>query len=234
MATDFNYQTKNDLVDAANRTAKSAQSQYEHSTYLYFLARYLVILYEVKFAALPMQVWNEYRNALDHHFRSVTTTDAPAMASHIRKMEGHLHRAVLDVCKLFCRHYSEALEKTYQALNSDTVRFVDNGKFEDEYLRSMRGAQSLFVHAKAQDLALGDGANGDKDILNLYLDSVYKLLTTEELLDAKIHDISKATLLIKGLQDKGSVHHIRDSLIAKGIWSFVLFVLGLIVAKFFL
>ncbi|MBE0491312.1 MAG: hypothetical protein IBX44_03560 [Sulfurospirillum sp.] len=96
------FKTKDELLQKAGEQSNKVEEKYKQSIFLYFIARYFVSVHEAKFGTIPIQVWNEYRNALDHFFRNLTNND-PA---HIGKMEGHIQRAVLDILKsivIWCR-----------------------------------------------------------------------------------------------------------------------------------
>jgi hypothetical protein len=66
------------------------------AVYLYFLTKQAASIYEAKIQYLPLQVYNEMRNALDHYFRAVISKDKSRL-SHIGKMEGHLQRAFVII-----------------------------------------------------------------------------------------------------------------------------------------
>jgi hypothetical protein len=97
----FDIKTSEDLLKFADEYSIKASEGFASSLKLYFIARYFVAIVECRFYQVPIQVWNEYRNALDHFFRDMTDPSH----NHKRKMESHLLRASLDVIKLFC-HYS--------------------------------------------------------------------------------------------------------------------------------
>ena len=216
-ATDI-FDSKEKLEEAASSIATEAPEALYQPTYLYFLARFLVIFYEVNFAELPVQVWNEYRNALDHHFRSLTGKDNEETSKHLRKMEGHLQRAVLDICKLSCHKTEERFAKALILENQQALRLVDNGEFYLQVNDLFKKAKNAFVSAKAWDLGLGDGANLDRTIVGKYLEAFYSYRNAELFLECGRSKIITAEQQIRAIQVQSSRHHIRDSLIAKTIW----------------
>ena len=67
------FDTKEELLAEAQKQAQRVEEfNLKKATKLYFLARYFVAVYESRFSQIPIQVWNEYRNALDHYFRYLT------------------------------------------------------------------------------------------------------------------------------------------------------------------
>ncbi len=46
----------------------------KEAAYLYFLTKQAASIYEAKIKYLPLQVYNEMRNSLDHYFRAIIVT----------------------------------------------------------------------------------------------------------------------------------------------------------------
>ncbi|MBK6639240.1 MAG: hypothetical protein IPG34_17235 [Rhodocyclaceae bacterium] len=101
------------INDEFSRSSKSiSESLQGHDVELkdgvnvYFLTKQVIALYEAQINYLPLQVYNEMRNALDHYMRAITfsglTQPNERRRHHINKMTGHLQRALLDVIKLTC------------------------------------------------------------------------------------------------------------------------------------
>lgn len=216
-ATDI-FDSKEKLEEAASLIAADAPEGLRQPTYLYFLARFLVIFYEVNFAELPVQVWNEYRNALDHYFRSLTGKDKEEASKHLAKMEGHLQRAVLDICKLSCHRTEGRFADALLSENQQALRLVDNGEFYLQVNELFKKAKNAFVSAKAWDLQLGDGASLDRTIVGKYLEAFYSYRNAELFLECSRSKIVTAEQQVRSIQVQSSRHHIRDSLIAKIIW----------------
>jgi hypothetical protein len=210
------FNSKEKLEEAASLISIKAPDGLRQSTYLYFLARYLVIFYEANFAEVPVQVWNEYRNALDHYFRSITGENEAS--KHLTKMEGHLQRAVLDICKLSCHKTEGRFAQALASENKDALRLVDNGEFYSHLIEMFNEAKETFVSAKACDLRLGDGANMDREIVGKYLQALYSYRYAELFLENRRAKILTAEQQVRAIQHQGSKHHIRDSLIAKALW----------------
>lgn len=223
--------TKKELEAAAEYTATKASSpELQQVVYLYFLARYLVVIFETSFAGLPIQVWNEYRNALDHYIRHLTQQPADT-TDHLRKLEGHVQRAVLDVSKLLCHKKYERLSTKISTESREALRLVDNGDFVTHLENQLERALKEFETAKMQDLSLGDDAKNNREILGQYLDAYYAIAEAEEYWASKREAIQKATTHMSALKataaHQSSREHVRDSLVAKFIWTvagFILFV----------
>lgn len=59
-------------TDSVNRTQ---DAKLKSSIYYYTISRALVAIFEANSYKLPVQVWNEYRNSLDHLMRSAMADD---------------------------------------------------------------------------------------------------------------------------------------------------------------
>ena len=81
--------------ELANRVTTE---KYKKIAETYFLLKHATSLYEAHSKVLPIQVFNEMRNALDHFVRSLIQ-DGDEEGAHINKMEGHLQRALFDISK---------------------------------------------------------------------------------------------------------------------------------------
>lgn len=211
------YENRKILEEDANLISELAPPEYKQITYLYYIARYLVVVYETAFSAIPIQVWNEYRNAFDHYIRHITkqkedTTD------HIKKIEGHIQRAVLDVAKLICHHTEDLLAKDIDLLNKNALMLIDNGGFYNSLLSEFDRARSLFVRAKTIDIVLGEDANHNNKILSAYLDSVYGYINVQVILRNKRKDIQNAYTQYLAIRHESKTEHILLSLAGKAIW----------------
>lgn len=225
--------TREELEAAAEHTsAKASSPELQQVVYLYFLARYLVVIFETSFARLPIQVWNEYRNALDHYVRHLTQQPTDT-TDHIRKLEGHVQRAVLDVSKLLCHKKYERLSGKVAAESREALRFVDNGDFVTNLENQLERALKEFEMAKMQDLSLGDDAKNNREILGQYLDAYYAIAKAEEYWASRREAIQKATAHMSELKaaaaHQSSSEHVRDSLLAKLIWGTAGFVILLVI-----
>lgn len=224
------FNSREELEYAANEIAKLAPPEYQNITKLYFCARYLVVVYEVAFAAIPVQVWNEYRNAFDHFIRGVTSTGIRA-AGHTKKIAGHVQRAVLDISKLLCHDTLQLLEKQIASMSHEALSLVDNGDFKHELDDALENAQNKFIKAKHTDINLGDEARTNETIVGLYLDAVYASIDIQKILRERKKDIFNASIKHKAIQKEGAKEHVVLSLISKGIWYALAFFLGMAVLK---
>lgn len=171
------FETKEELLEAATEQADRVQTpELNQSTKLYFIARYFVAVFESRNGQIPIQVWNEYRNALDHYFRHITDSykeEDVERKSHLAKMEGHLQRAVLDVLKLLCHKTQEAVSEEKDGHLLEVLRLVDSGEFIEKFNKDYNAAVKLFSFAKISDLNLGDDAATNTEILGHYLDAAF-------------------------------------------------------------
>jgi len=211
------FKTKEKLVDAAHEQADKVDSNYQQSTYLYFIARYFVSVFESRYGVIPVQVWNEYRNALDHFFRHLTNnspkqpsnTDGK-VAGQLFKMEGHLQRAALDIMKILCHRTKDSVAKIKDSYKAEVLQLVDNGKFYTYLITETNKAEELFERAKIYDNNLGETARLDKEVINKYLDAVFVFDAIKIELINKAAEIEVANNNYKSIHNnasKGSTKH---------------------------
>jgi len=222
---EFKPKIRADLESAATEVSNIAPEDYQHSVFLYFIARYLVAVFEAKFAQLPIQVWNEYRNALDHFFRHITS--GAESSRHLAKFEGHIQRAVLDIAKTICHMSAERFAADMEKENTEALRLVNDGDFYSELLNKSHEAEKSFIQAKVTDGELGEDRSVNKQVLGLYLDACFKYFQLEDFLNANRIKIDKATSKFINIQSnaahEASKHsfkeHVKASLVGKVIWS---------------
>ena len=225
--TCFNiFRTKEQLEQAAQHAADKASEPYKRSTYLYFMARYFVAYYEAQFSSLPIQVWNEYRNALDHFFRHQTSSDMAA-STHINKMEGHIQRAILDICKIFCHDMKSYYNDLIEEEDDECLRIVDNGRFHTQLKQREREATDNFTIAKISDSELGTTAMTDNQILSRYLGASFSYIELVNTLSDRREDIDRLDAQIRSTRaraENSAEHrffwgHVKAGLISKLIWA---------------
>lgn len=195
--------SKEDLKQLATSTvALSTQNNLKPSVYYYAMARYLVAVFEANSFSLPIQVWNEYRNSLDHLIRSFLTEDPSSIDSQLRASRGHLLRACLDVIKLLCTYHDDWFKGLKSSKAYFTYALVDNGTFlknlEDQYTK----AKKAMISAKTQDINLGHDTTKDTQVVDLYLDAYFAYKHLDEMFHAKqgasvVSSISYYLLYIK-------------------------------------
>ena len=121
-----------ELFARAKRQADAVGAvEYRRTVELYYIARYLVSLFESREQQLPLQVWNEYRNAFDHFVRHLTVSNDMALDDghhHLRKMEGHIQRAALDICKFLCIYYDDFYDREIRS-QANVMAIVTDGQF---------------------------------------------------------------------------------------------------------
>jgi len=211
------FVSKEELIDSAKAQSLKAPAEFVTATYYYFIARYYVAVFESRFAHIPIQVWNEYRNALDHFFRFQTTEDKDS-SNQIKKMEGHLLRATLDVLKIFCHKSLEDIEKEFSKHDLAILSLVDNGGYLTELTLNKNKAQECFELAKTQDSRLGNLAIEDITILELYLDSAMKLDNIILSSRVKQESVNKAYLTHTAITNQASNHSTKHHLLVHGLF----------------
>jgi len=147
---------------------KSKYNQYEHSIYLYVILKQLIALFESEQEALPIQVYNEIRNAYDHFSRGLISEKKDS-DSHIKKQEGHLQRAILDICKLTCNFYQERITSVHRKYPKKSFSLISNGEYIKEFIRREEKSRALLILAKENDINLTDVHKKNEIILNNYI-----------------------------------------------------------------
>jgi len=164
------FEDVSSLEKAAEFYASKANPRhFSEALYLYFIARYLVSVFEVEFRELPIQVWNEYRNALDHFFRYVESGEK----NQIAKMNGHIQRAVLDVCKFYCYR---AYDQFNDNLQQDIYPWLKSPEIKARLVADIEQAKKLFIEAKNSDVALGSDEPGNRLVIRKYLKVFFRYL----------------------------------------------------------
>lgn len=150
------------------------------SIYYYTISRALVAIFEANSYKLPVQVWNEYRNSLDHLMRAAITNDEDAEKKQLNSSRGHLLRACLDITKLLCTYTDDWFKGLKKSKAYFSYSLVDNGSFLRDLEHQYVVARNLMINAKTHDMHLGNDSTKDDEIVDLYLDAyfAYKKLET--------------------------------------------------------
>ena len=219
------YASTEELLSGAKRQADAVEAAgYRRTVQLYYIARYFVSLYESRDQKVPLQVWNEYRNAFDHFARHLTV--APDLARddehhHLNKMEGHVQRAVLDICKFLCLYYDSFYQETVLA-DVDTLRLVSNGDFLKEANQVYASAKAQLLRAKQSDSNLGETPVVNDDVVTEYCNAVFLFKRIEDLYEENNANVVEARVNFKKLQ---SLSFVQQGVLAAVIAA-VFFALG--------
>ena len=192
------FKSKIELIKEAKKQANKADSEQRQSVYLYFITRYFVSLFEARFGEISIQVWNEYRNALDHYFRYVTQENT----NNLSKMEGHLQRAALDIMKFYCHKVEDRIEEEKNHYSKEVLSLVDNGVFYPTLLKGVHDSEKLFMQAKAFDSSLGEDAKTNENVLEKYMESLFSFDEVYRNFIDKISDIENAERTHNAITDK--------------------------------
>lgn len=203
------FKTANDLIEAADHISNQAPKELKSSVYYYFTARYLVAVYEAIHGEIPIQVWNEYRNALDHYFRSITSRNEQSRIKQIDRMERHLQRAVLDIGKLLCHKSSDRLTHALNSENISILNKLDDGNFLKDILQKQNTAQKLFIESKISDVHLGHDVDIDKHLIEKYLHSAFAFLNITSDFNHRRADIAA----LKNSDQSDSIRELRHPII---------------------
>lgn len=217
----FDAQNKEDLISKAKKRGEQAPRIYQKSVELYYIARYFVALFESRNHAIPIQVWNEYRNAFDHFFRHLTKVGltpeeqeaqgVKTKTNQLKAMESHITRAVLDILKLSSHRSDEWFKIEEVKYSADILILVNNGSFSSETKKKYLEASSLFAKAKTYDHDFGVDVTTNKKIVNAYLDAVFAFEELRTLYEINTENIVNAHMQYNGLKDQAVVHAQKHS-----------------------
>lgn len=162
-----------DLIERAKNQSESAPEILRRTVYLYYLSRYHLSVYETIFSEMPNQVLNEYRNGLDHLMRFLSAGgDLSEDDRHrnLDKMEGHMQRALLDLCK----HYAYRASNWADEFEKDSggmkiLSLVSEGQFARKWRERRQVIHTAFVKAKMGDSHLVEDNQDSDDIVELYI-----------------------------------------------------------------
>lgn len=191
------FQSKEELFKEAENNISLAPEGLKNAIKFYYVSRYFVAIYESRYQEVPIQVWNEYRNALDHFFRHLTAggnlESLEDVTTHPKKMEGHLQRAALDVLKIFSHKSHDSVLTLKKEHNPKILKLVDNGLFIKNLNDEIHRATSLFELAKVSDSCLGNDSVKNNQVLEMYLDAAFAFDQLQCQIIDKTHDINHAS-----------------------------------------
>ena len=149
-----------------------------NATYVYYLTKQVLAVYESTINYLPLQVYNEFRNAIDHYFRSLTNfsydkdlTEEEAWSNReaqLKKLNGHVVRAFLDMVKITNEIIAVEIKQKHKDFGLKALELVNNGKYIPKMEVLLDKAQDDFLKAKQSE-----SVNGAESMttIDLFLDS---------------------------------------------------------------
>ena len=169
-----------EVFERARGHANKAPAPLRQSLYLYYISRYQVSLYETAFGAMPRQLLNEYRSGLDHFMRFLSSgnpLDNDDEHHNLHKMERHLQRAVLDICKYHAYKMGRKggwLDEFESEHGGPAVLgLVSDGEFCEELQCARARAERALAEAKLSDDALGEDLGQNDRVVGAYMDAAY-------------------------------------------------------------
>ena len=217
MQETFNISSVDDLFARADSQSEKVSVEFKQTIKLYYIVRYFVSLYEAHSKQLPIQVWNEYRNAFDHFARHLTNKEK----NHLKKLEGHIQRAALDVCKFLCLYFDDDIDVKLKNYTIEVLNLVDNGSFLTSIQKSHEEAKNNLKEAKQMDSKLGDDATANSEILRKYSESVFLFLKTEGEFSNNVKEINRAKYNHKMLKKTGLRENILIAIVSAVVGSFL-------------
>ena len=220
-----------DILTKAEAQAEQAPSILQRSVRLYYFTRFVFSLYESSFKEVPGQALNEYRNALDHFMRFAPSLNTELLVddSHhnLHKMDGHLQRAALDVCKTYIYRELQRIDEFEQKHNNAILVMVTDGKFLEEFQRQKQEAKKSFEHAKIADLNLGEDFPKNDEILNNYITATQRHIDLHSFLEDNKANIGTAQINYEYIQQKSGNLSTIKSIAITLVTGLLFFLLGL-------
>jgi hypothetical protein len=177
-----------------------AVEKYRPLLEVYFLMKQATALYEAESKRLPIQVFNDMRNALDHIVRSMLPKGSEQESRQLDKAEGHIQRAFLDTAKLLCAFFDESCNRRHRSFSAEQMAVASNGEYIREFTRLQYLSHAAFADAKLKDYELG----GDDEVRvrEKYVEAVLAHKRVYDYQKSNYHNLrwakAKVTLL-KGL-----------------------------------
>lgn len=207
----LSFDSPEDLLNKAKSVTSKAPPDLKESIEPYFVSRYFVAVYEARHGEIPIQVWNEYRNALDHLFRHLVN---PSNGStQINSAHKHFIRAALDILKLHTHRTQDSINKIKDTYDTRVLELVDNGEFIIKLNKSTANAIDLFEFAKISDSELGDDHNKNSAVLKKYLTAAFAFEDIGREIKKKTHSIEKAKNQYSTIHDSGHKHSVFSGII---------------------
>lgn len=168
--------------------------------YLYSIARAVIAILEARIHRLPLQVYNEMRNAFDHYLQAIIVTkDSKNEQLEYRKeqilyMEKHIQRALLDVIKVLCAEIYLNIKNRRKELHTKSLALVNDGKFIGELENKILAAEEAMIHAKTTEYlgrfkAKESGESPSNDVCDSFLRVMILHLDLDDFFREKTQDI---------------------------------------------
>jgi len=196
------FKNQQELAQAATEQGNLASPEFREMVSFYFVSRYFTALYEARHGKIPIQIWNEYRNALDHFMRSLTQ-DEESRVFQLQKMEGHLLRSTIDILKIYSHSEIESINNELGNYSAKAWASLNNGEVYPGIKANFNLAVSELEKAKITDL-------GDEQTFRLldgYLSAAFRLIEVRNTIQQHVpglHQFEKSefSVINKKVSDK--------------------------------
>lgn len=176
--------------------------KYKEIVFIYFVMKQTSAIYEAESKQLPIQVFNEMRNALDHFVRSlIYPNEEDRESKNIEQMNRHIQRAFLDTSKLLCAFYDEKAKYRHSKFSDEAVGVLNQGDYQKEFTSLQNKAHETFTNAKLLDYKLG--TENSLDVREEYISAVIahkKLLDYQTVNYPKLKWMQTRISLLKGMK----------------------------------
>ena len=226
----FRILTKEDLFRKAKLQSDKC-TDYTVAINLYYIARYFVVVFEARNKQVPIQVWNEFRNSLDHLMRHFANEDEYVKkdGSQKKAMEKHILRASLDIMKFVCLADQDWIEAFFKKYERSVLELVDNNSFAEDITTREVGCTRALEFAKTSDSDFGDDDQTNEVILGNYIDAVMLYENLRNDIEEKLPEVEKAYTKHESLRQQGKVLSRSEQIIITGVFTLIAFILGLLI-----
>lgn len=212
------------LPEEASKSILLDDSEFKHAIYLYFLTKQVIAIYESKIERIPLQIYNEMRNALDHYFRSILIIEdneeeqKKYRDKNIKRLEGHIQRALLDVVKLTCAAIIDNVRFKNKKFGEKAIMLVNHGEFYKELASLIKEAELSLVDAKYSEYIIGRNNKQDLDSTDKYLKALIFHLKVDEFYKDSLKNLYWGKAKVYILSSAQFASGIIVAVVAKFVW----------------
>jgi hypothetical protein len=210
---------------------------------IYFLTKSTIAVCESKGLFLPLQVFNEFRAALDHFMRAVVVPKSGIInhkgqlvlqsklaQDNIKAMEGHIQRAFLDMVKIGCSDIRKNVDDLHKDYRKDALGIAGpNHEYLDKIHALQINAEELLSDAKIAEADLGTGQ--EHIVREKFLYAFRAHCLTQDFQRQKIPDLAKAQAAATRSWRLGYLGSLSTKILAGVIAGLIVFTLGGVFGK---
>lgn len=140
----------------------------------YYYTKSAIALCEARGSTLTIQVFNEFRSAVDHYTRAITADnhDNDTREAHLRSTVGHIQRAFLDVAKLGCASIRDAIDQVHSRFGNAVIGQAKEGEYGKKISSLIYVAENALYRAKIEETRLGDDAAKNIAVRDMFFEAL--------------------------------------------------------------